>query len=43
MKEQAKKIAISVLQAVVNQTISGLAQGKPIKGKVAFLGGLYTF
>ncbi|WDV45314.1 acyl-CoA dehydratase activase-related protein [Clostridiaceae bacterium M8S5] len=36
-------IAVSVLQAVVNQTISGLAQGKPIKGKVAFLGGPLHF
>ncbi len=32
-------IAISILQAVVNQTISGLACGRPIKGNVAFLGG----
>ncbi|MBE5805590.1 MAG: 2-hydroxyglutaryl-CoA dehydratase [Clostridiales bacterium] len=32
-------IAISIFQAVVNQTISGLACGRPIKGKVAFLGG----
>jgi predicted CoA-substrate-specific enzyme activase len=32
-------IAASILQAVVNQTISGLACGKPIRGKVAFLGG----
>jgi predicted CoA-substrate-specific enzyme activase len=32
-------IAVSVLQAVVNQTISGLAQGRPITGNVAFLGG----
>lgn len=36
-------IAVSVLQAVVNQTISGLAQGKPIKGSVAFLGGPLYF
>jgi len=36
-------IAASVLQAVVNQTISGLAQGKPIKGNVAFLGGPLFF
>lgn len=36
-------IAASVLQAVVNQTISGLACGKPIRGKVAFLGGPLTF
>lgn len=32
-------IAASIFQAVVNQTISGLACGHPIKGKVAFLGG----
>lgn len=32
-------IAASILQAVVNQTISGLSCGKPITGKVAFLGG----
>lgn len=36
-------IAASILQAVVNQTIGGLAQGKPIKGKVAFLGGPLSF
>ncbi len=36
-------IAASVFQAVVNQTISGLACGKPIKGKVAFLGGPLYF
>ena len=32
-------IAASVLQAVVNQTISGLACGRPVRGTVAFLGG----
>ena len=32
-------LAASIFQAVVNQTISGLACGKPIKGNVAFLGG----
>ena len=32
-------IAASIFQAVVNQTISGLAQGRPIRGSVAFLGG----
>ncbi len=32
-------IAASILQAVVNQTISGLACGRPIRGNVAFLGG----
>lgn len=36
-------IAASILQAVVNQTISGLACGKPIKGHVAFLGGPLHF
>ncbi|GAU79002.1 2-hydroxyacyl-CoA dehydratase [Fusibacter sp. 3D3] len=36
-------IAASVLQAVVNQTISGLACGKPIRGNVAFLGGPLSF
>ena len=36
-------IAASVLQAVVNQTISGLACGKPIRGTVAFLGGPLHF
>ena len=32
-------IAASIFQAVVNQTISGLACGRPIKGNIAFLGG----
>ena len=32
-------IAYSIYQAVVNQTIAGLAQGRKIKGKVLFLGG----
>jgi predicted CoA-substrate-specific enzyme activase len=36
-------IAASVLQAVVNQVIGGLAQGRPITGKVAFLGGPLYF
>lgn len=37
-------IAKSIFQAVVNQTIAGLAQGRTIKGKVMFLGGpLYFF
>lgn len=36
-------IAVSIFQAVVNQTISVLACGKPIKGKVAFLGGPLHF
>lgn len=36
-------IATSIFQAVVNQTISGLAQGRKIKGNVAFLGGPLSF
>lgn len=36
-------IAVSVLQAVVNQTISGLSCGRLIKGNVAFLGGPLFF
>ena len=36
-------IALSVFQAVVNQTIGNLAQGRPIKGRVAFLGGPLHF
>lgn len=36
-------IAASIFQAVVNQTISGLAQGRPISGNVAFLGGPLFF
>ena len=36
-------LAVSIFQAVVNQTISGLACGHPIKGKVAFLGGPLSF
>jgi predicted CoA-substrate-specific enzyme activase len=36
-------IAASVLQAVVIQTVSGLACGRPIRGNVAFLGGPLYF
>ena len=36
-------IAASIFQAVVNQTISGLACGRPIRGKIAFLGGPLTY
>lgn len=36
-------IAASIFQAVVNQTITGLACGKPIRGHVAFLGGPLHF
>lgn len=45
INEGARKedIAASIFQAVVNQTISGLACGKPIRGKIAFLGGPLYF
>ena len=36
-------LAASILQAVVNQTIAGLACGRPIRGHVAFLGGPLFF
>ncbi|MDR1659876.1 MAG: 2-hydroxyglutaryl-CoA dehydratase, partial [Desulfovibrio sp.] len=36
-------IAASIMQAVVIQTVSGLARGRSIKGKVVFLGGPLTF
>ncbi|MBR3068895.1 MAG: 2-hydroxyacyl-CoA dehydratase, partial [Lachnospiraceae bacterium] len=40
---QLPDLAASIFQAVVNQTISGLACGKPIRGCVAFLGGPLHF
>ncbi len=45
LNEGARKedLAASIFQAVVNQTISGLACGKPIRGNVAFLGGPLYF
>lgn len=45
INEGAKKedIAASIFQAVVNQTIGGLACGKPIRGRVAYLGGPLFF
>ena len=45
MNDGAKKadIALSIFQAVVNQTIGNLAQGRPISGNVAFLGGPLHF
>ena len=45
MNDGAEKadIALSIFQAVVNQTIGNLAQGRPISGKVAFLGGPLHF
>ncbi|WP_317405382.1 acyl-CoA dehydratase activase-related protein [Megamonas funiformis] len=36
-------IALSILQAVVNQTIGNLAQGRPLEGNIAFLGGPLYF
>ena len=40
---QAGDIAASIYQAVVNQTIAGLAQGRPIQGNILYLGGPLTF
>ncbi|MGI6152896.1 MAG: acyl-CoA dehydratase activase-related protein [Christensenellaceae bacterium] len=36
---QKEDVAVSIFQSVVNQTIGGLACGRPIRGNVAFLGG----
>ena len=36
-------VAASIYKAVVNQTIAGLAQGRPIRGNVLYLGGPLTF
>ncbi len=45
LNQGAKKedIAASIYQAVVDQTVSGLAQGRKIEGKVLFLGGPLSF
>ena len=45
INQGAKKsdISISIFDAVVNQTIGGLAQGRPIEGNVVYLGGPMTF
>ena len=40
---QKNDIAASIFSAVVNQTIAGLAQGRPIEGRVVYLGGPLTF
>ena len=40
---KVEDIAASILEAVVNQTIAGLAQGRPIKGNIVYLGGPLTF
>ncbi len=36
-------IALSIYQAVVNQTVAGLAQGRVIRGNILYLGGPLTF
>jgi predicted CoA-substrate-specific enzyme activase len=45
LNQGAKKtdIAASIYQAIVDQTITGLAQGRQLKGRIAFLGGPLTF
>src|SRR5690554_5921170 len=45
LNQGAKKadVSASIYQAVVDQTIGGLAQGREIKGRIAFLGGPLTF
>ncbi len=45
LNQGAKKtdVAASIFDAVVNQTIAGLAQGRPITGNVVYLGGPLTF
>ena len=40
---QRQDVALSILEAVVNQTIAGLAQGREIAGNVVYLGGPLTF
>ena len=40
---RTEDIAASIYKAVVNQTIAGLAQGRPIEGSVVYLGGPLTF
>ena len=40
---QVGDIAKSIYQAVVNQTIAGLAQGRPIRGNILYLGGPLSF
>ncbi len=36
-------VARSIFMAVVNQTVAGLAQGRPVSGHVLYLGGPLTF
>lgn len=45
LNQGAKKedVSASILYAIVNQTITGLAQGRPIEGNIVYLGGPLTF
>ena len=45
LNQGAKKsdIAASIFKAVVNQTVAGLSQGRPITGNVVYLGGPLSF
>ena len=45
LNQGAKKedISASIFKAIVNQTITGLAQGHPIEGNIVYLGGPLTF
>ena len=36
-------ISASIFSAIVNQTLAGLAQGRPVKGKIVYLGGPLSF
>ncbi len=40
---RTEDVAASILYSVVNQTVAGLAQGRPITGNVVYLGGPLTF
>ena len=40
---RTEDVAASIYKAVVNQTIAGLAQGRPIQGNILYLGGPLTF
>lgn len=40
---QKSDIAASIFKAVVNQTVAGLSQGRPIEGNVVYLGGPLSF
>ncbi len=45
LNQGAKKedVSASIFYAIVNQTITGLAQGRPIEGNIVYLGGPLTF